>query len=192
MDWKDNLREHGLKLIKESLPKESLDLSYLYLNDSATLEISDIANLKELRLNFNELKSLPILPEGLEVLYCNNNQIKSIEKLPESLRVLNVSHNPLEKIDLNSLSKCKNLQKLYLQGVKIIEPNEFNELLSVLSNLTSLKMINFGDVNFVIPYEFRKKMKGCIILTDGSGDIYYNYKDMEEMKQRKLESFRRC
>ena len=69
---------------------------------------------------YNQLTSLPNLPETLEYLYCEINQLTSLPNLPETLEHFHCSNNPIyEIIGNHSLNIIR-------QNIKKI--NRFREL----------------------------------------------------------------
>ena len=70
---------------------EDLDCSY---NQLTTLpELPD--NLEDLRCYNNQLTTLPELPASLQTLYCNDNQLTTLPELPASLQTLYCYNNQL-------------------------------------------------------------------------------------------------
>lgn len=71
------------------------------------LNISDLSgieyfnNLIDLDCSYNQLTSLPILPNGLTNLSFHFNQISNISSLPDSLWYLNCSFNSLTNLPVN-------------------------------------------------------------------------------------------
>ena len=61
-------------------------------------DLSEYINLKELYCGYNNLTSLPELPESLEYLYCSYNNLTSLSKLPNSLRLLYCKNNNLTSL----------------------------------------------------------------------------------------------
>jgi Leucine-rich repeat (LRR) protein len=52
--------------------------------------------LKKLKCSNNELRSLPDLPDNLEVLEAASNHISDLPTIPSSLRTLNIKFNDLD------------------------------------------------------------------------------------------------
>ncbi len=69
-------------------------------------------SLKILNLSYNNLTSLPELPDSLEELFCDNNQLTSLPKLPKSLKKIICTYN-----QLTSLPELPDsLKELYCEG----------------------------------------------------------------------------
>ncbi len=88
--------------------------------------------------NFNQLTSLPKLPDSLRKLECSNNKLTSLPKLPNSLKELECSNN-----QLTILPKLpKSLQTLYCSNNQLTVlpklPKSLRELYCGSNNLTSL------------------------------------------------------
>ena len=54
-------------------------------------------NIEKLDCSYNQLTSLPKLPDTLIELYCFYNQLVSLPELPDTLEKLNCVHNNLHK-----------------------------------------------------------------------------------------------
>ena len=52
-------------------------------------------NLRELNCSYNQIQSLPPLPEKLEILYCSYNLLTNLPQLPKKLNTLWCSRNQL-------------------------------------------------------------------------------------------------
>jgi Leucine-rich repeat (LRR) protein len=88
--------------------------------------------------NFNQLTSLPKLPDSLRELRCHNNKLTSLPKLPNLLRELECSNN-----QLTILPKLpKSLKRLYCSNNQLTVlpklPKSLRELYCSSNNLTSL------------------------------------------------------
>ena len=69
-----------------------LDLSFKNLT---TLHEFDLTRVTQLYCGYNQLTSLPPLPETLKELSCSNNQLTSLPPLPETLKILDCTNNRL-------------------------------------------------------------------------------------------------
>lgn len=78
-----------------------LDLSFKDLTYIPSLE--NFTKLKIFDCSYNNLESLPILPNSLEILFCQKNKLKSIVNLPINIKYLDCSYNNIES--LPNLSK---------------------------------------------------------------------------------------
>ena len=72
-----------------------LDLSSQGLT---TLHEFDLSGVTTLYCYYNQLTSLPPLPETLKKLYCSNNQLTSLPPLPETLEILYCQYNQLTSL----------------------------------------------------------------------------------------------
>ena len=75
--------------IEEYLQELDVDIEEIVLNCKCLEYIPDLSrfkNLKKLNCEGNKLKSLPKLPESLEILDCYCNKLTIIEELPENLK----------------------------------------------------------------------------------------------------------
>jgi Leucine-rich repeat (LRR) protein len=104
-----------------SLPRAAskwTQLTYLNLDRNLFVSLPDLSatSLRWLRVNDNQLKALPKLPETIERLYLADNQLTEFPKKPKALRHLTLANNPIEVItdDLGS-----GLEELDLSGTKV-------------------------------------------------------------------------
>ena len=63
-----------------------------------TIDGIDLTGVTELNCGYNQLVSLPVLPDSLQQLYCDDNQLVSLPVLPDSLQRLNCDNNSLPDI----------------------------------------------------------------------------------------------
>ena len=100
------------KKIKERIEEEirlksgSIDLQNLGISQ-VPKELKDMAWLRHIDLDNNQIKKLEGLPSGLTSLSIRINQIGKLEFLPESLLQLDISNNQISKLESlpNSLTK---------------------------------------------------------------------------------------
>lgn len=88
-------------------------------------DLTRFKNLKEFYCSDNKLKSLPALPQSLEVLHCSGNKLTSLSDLPQNLKQVYFTKNKLSSLP----TLPQTLEKLYCSS---------NQLIS-LPNLTRLK-----------------------------------------------------
>jgi uncharacterized repeat protein (TIGR01451 family) len=109
-----------------------------------TLLISDLSgighfiNLSELHCSYNNLTSLPVLPNSLLHLYCGNNQLTSLPALPSSLIYLDCNTNLLSSLPSLPngvyILRCQSNRLTSLSAL----PNSLLELDCFSNQLTSL------------------------------------------------------
>ena len=104
-----------------SLSEDILTLSIDSRRIKVLPDLTRFKNLKEFYCSDNKLKSLPALPQSLEVLYCSYNKLTSLPTtLPQGLEILYCSNNKLTS--LPDFTRFINLKELYCSG------NQFNSL----------------------------------------------------------------
>ncbi|XP_063303030.1 leucine-rich repeats and immunoglobulin-like domains protein 3 [Pelobates fuscus] len=134
-----------LHRVPENLPEwvVQLDLSHNKLSSIKASSLSHLHNLRELRLNHNQLKSMPDLgplSANITLLSLTNNKISAI--LPEhltsyqSLETLDLSYNLITEIKTASFPKLQ-LKYLYINGnqIKLMESGAFDNLSTTLQVL---------------------------------------------------------
>ena len=104
------------------------NLEYKYHYDSFHL-ISYYDNIVYLDCSYNNLTSLPELPNSLQILYCGSNQLSLLPELPNSLQHLSCNYNQLTK-----LPKLPN-------GLQILKC-EYNQLVLLPELPNSLKLLS--------------------------------------------------
>lgn len=89
--------------LPDSLPRLSL-LRVLNLDGNQLVELPSLSSclsLQTLLLRQNQLKELPALPEGLQVLAASSNQLVRVPNLPTTLTHLYLNANPLAFLEWN-------------------------------------------------------------------------------------------
>jgi len=108
-----------------SLSEDILTLSIDGRRIKVLPDLTRFKNLKEFYCSDNKLKSLPALPQSLEVLHCSGNKLTSLSDLPQNLKQVYFTKNKLSSLP----TLPQTLEKLYCSS---------NQLIS-LPNLTRLK-----------------------------------------------------
>lgn len=67
-------------------------------NNNGNISTYSIKGITELWCSYNQLRTLPVLPNGLKVLVCGNNQLLALSELPETLRELHCENNQLQSL----------------------------------------------------------------------------------------------
>jgi len=104
--------------------------------------IEYFTNLQRLWCDYNQLTSLPVLPNSLEDLDCSENQISSLPALPNSLKYLRCTDNQLTSLPALPIS----LKQLYcyynlLTSLPAL-PDSLEELDCYQNQLTNLPALN--------------------------------------------------
>jgi Leucine-rich repeat (LRR) protein len=81
-----------------SLPKNITKIDVSNMRITYLPELTRFTELRELHCEFNELTSLPDLPENLVVLNCTKNKLTSLPELPNKLERLYCHCNKLRNI----------------------------------------------------------------------------------------------
>ncbi|MBK8847989.1 MAG: leucine-rich repeat domain-containing protein [Bacteroidetes bacterium] len=115
------------------------NLTYLYCSYNQLTSLPNLPNsLTYLDCFFNQLTSLPTLPSSLTYLYCSHNQLTNLPTLPNSLTFLDCYDNQLTSLPTlpNSLTYlyCDNNQLTSLPTL----PNSLTNLGCSNNQLTSL------------------------------------------------------
>lgn len=126
------IKEEYILIYLNSLPDdiEEIDISNKNIIHLPTMK--RFKNLKILNLGFNQIITLPQLPDSLEVLYCNNNRITLLSSLPKNLVILDIKYNKLTSLP----NLPDNLQELICSS---------NKLVSLPNSLKNLKIINCSN-----------------------------------------------
>lgn len=153
------------------LPSTCEDLNIAH-NHIASLKGIKNSNLESLRISFNPLnvidelseklyrleaeschiKTLPVLPEALKVLYCGSNELISIPPLSEEMAVLDLSRNEItdfsnlparitEKLVLDNNIIRKLPPKLYVRGLLSLNHCFLSDEIMKPINLTDIKRL---------------------------------------------------
>lgn len=104
-----------------SLPDDITNLDLRHNNLTYIPDLSRFNKLTYLNVSFNQLTSLPLLPDSLKKLYCDDNQLTNLPSLPNSLKIL----------------ICNDNQLTYLPSL----PNSLQELECYRNKLTSLPLL---------------------------------------------------
>ncbi|XP_051873887.1 leucine-rich repeats and immunoglobulin-like domains protein 1 isoform X4 [Pristis pectinata] len=121
-----------------------LNLSYNKLASIDPTVFTELPNLREVRLDHNELTMIPdmgLASAHLVFLYLHHNKIRSIEanhlKLYESLETLDLTYNEITEIQNNCFPQQLKIKDLYLGNnrISIVEPGTFDNLSSTLQVL---------------------------------------------------------
>eukprot|EP00798_Chlamydomonas_sp_ICE-L_P023718 gene23718-9269_t len=119
------------------------EVDELTLTNKGLVDLGDVgeaSNLRALSLAFNSLTSISALVslKNLQTLNVSHNSVVSLKAIGSlvGLKTLNASHNKIVS-GLAGLSKCSQLQYLYIQKNQIKNPEE----LRALSSLTPLKRL---------------------------------------------------
>ncbi|XP_038666521.1 leucine-rich repeats and immunoglobulin-like domains protein 1 isoform X1 [Scyliorhinus canicula] len=121
-----------------------LNLSYNRLTSIDPSVFTELSHLRELRLDHNELTTIPEIGSAsthLVLLYLHHNKIRSIEanrlRLYESLETLDLAYNEITEIRNNCFPRQLKIKDLYLGNnrISILEPGTFDNLSSTLQVL---------------------------------------------------------
>ncbi|XP_067854963.1 leucine-rich repeats and immunoglobulin-like domains protein 1 isoform X2 [Heptranchias perlo] len=121
-----------------------LNLSYNRLASIDPSVFTELPNLREVRLDHNELTAIPEIgpaSASLVFLYLHHNKIRSIEanhlKFYESLETLDLTYNEITEIRNNCFPQRLKIKDLYLGNnrISIVEPGTFDNLSSSLQVL---------------------------------------------------------
>ncbi|XP_006027681.1 leucine-rich repeats and immunoglobulin-like domains protein 1 isoform X1 [Alligator sinensis] len=129
----------GLGALPRGLPAwpASLNLSYNKLTEIDPSAFTELPNLREVRLNNNELTTIPSLgaaPSTVVSLYLHHNRIRSIDasqlKPYVALETLDLSFNDITEIRSGSFPQGLHIKELYLGNNRIsaLEPGAFDGL----------------------------------------------------------------
>jgi Leucine-rich repeat (LRR) protein len=121
-----------------SLPEDIEEINISNKNLTYIPSLERFRKLKELYCSYNELTSLPLLPNTLKELYCGGNKLTSLPILPNTLERLSCSGNRITKIP-NLPNTLKELYCSYNQLTRLPNLSNTLEILSCGCNqLTSL------------------------------------------------------
>jgi Leucine-rich repeat (LRR) protein len=121
-----------LETYLNSLPEDILTLDISCKGIKYLPNLTRFKNLEELYCSYNELISLPTLPQNLKKLSCSANQITSLPNLPQTLEILYCSDNQLTSLP----TLPQNLEILYCYS------NELTSLPTLPHNLELLHCSN--------------------------------------------------
>lgn len=126
----------NIKSLKDIVMLNKLESISLNGNEIASLEgINKLSHLACLSLNNNQISSLDdIQNSSISQLYLENNKIENLSGIEnmEELYMLSLSNNPIKEIE--SLSKLKKLNYLYLDNIGTIDATKLsssNDKLSI-------------------------------------------------------------
>ena len=88
----------NIETILNSLPEDSTVINLDNKRISRLPSLRRFKNLKELYVNFNQLTSLPELPDTLTNLYCSCNYLTALPRLPDTLTYLGCAMNQLTSL----------------------------------------------------------------------------------------------
>ncbi len=114
-----------------ALNTTTVDVSNQNISDLTGIEY--FVNLTSLKCNFNNLLSIPTLPNSLQTLECVGNQLTSLPTLPNSLTTLKCGEDPLQ----NGIQNAYGNNLTNLPGL----PNGLEYLDCSKNQLTSLPVI---------------------------------------------------
>jgi Leucine-rich repeat (LRR) protein len=98
-------------------------------NFNSFKEIKNYDKVDYIYCGFNQLTSLPELPNSLQYLYCYNNQLIELPPLPNSIQSLNCLNN-----QLTSLPELPDsLQTLSCYNNKFIEKIKHKYLIKIIN-----------------------------------------------------------
>jgi Leucine-rich repeat (LRR) protein len=104
--------------------------------------ISGCTKLTTINLSFNDLTSITALSSlrGLVAVNVSHNKLKTIPALPATVTVFKATHNQITDVD--GLKACAGLTELWLTNNQIANLGAVNSLVSSLSSLKSLVLLN--------------------------------------------------
>jgi Leucine-rich repeat (LRR) protein len=130
------LADNQLRTLPKSLAQWER-LTYLNVDRNLLETLPDLSktSLRWLRVNGNQLVTLPALPDSVERLYLADNKLTEFTKKPKALRHLTLANNPIENIpdDLG----C-GLEELDLSGTKV------KQLPANLEGWRTLRVLNLA------------------------------------------------
>jgi Leucine-rich repeat (LRR) protein len=160
----------------ETYLKNSLheDISELDISDRGIKSLPDLTRFKNLKIldcSYNQLTSLPTLPQNLQKLYCSDNQLTYLPTLPQNLEVLQCFKNELTSLptlpqklkilvcynnELTSLPTLpQNIRQLYCSKNPIYEIIDNDSLIKIKQNIQILN--NFRYLYYCL--KFKKKLR---------------------------------
>ncbi|XP_058450252.1 chaoptin [Malaya genurostris] len=110
-----------------------------------------LPQLVSVDISHNHVQEIDSLEElyYLREFYADNNKINNITNLlrnmPQSLRVLDISRNPIRKISFHDFGPTRRLEELYIEDIKIANPDIFIKLHS-LKKLRINAQHNFSEL----------------------------------------------
>ena len=113
----------------------SEDISRLIIDGRGIKVLPDLTrfkNLKELYCSDNKLKTLPTLPQSLEILFCSGNKLTSLSDLPQNLKQVYFTSNQLSSLP----TLPQTLEELYCSD------NKLTYLPNLPQNLVKLECCN--------------------------------------------------
>jgi len=69
-----------------------------FWNIKSLPDLTRFKNLKKINCYYNELTSLPTLPQNLQELHCYDNELTSLPTLPQNLQKLSCCNNHLSSL----------------------------------------------------------------------------------------------
>jgi len=124
--------KNAIESYLNSLSEDILTLSIDGRKVTKLPDLTRFKNLKELYCSDNKLKSLPILPQSLEILYCSGNKFTSLHSLPQNLKQVYFTNNELSSLP----TLPQSLEKLYCSS------NKLSSLPTLPQNLKLLECCN--------------------------------------------------
>ena len=165
-------------------------------------------NLKKLNCSYNELTSIPTLPQNLKVLDCYNNQLTSLPTLPQNLEYLNCFDNQLISLptlpqnlkELNCLNNQltslptlpQNLEELYCSNNQLTSlptlPQNLEKLYCYNNHLTSLHLNeNLQELYCANNQLISLRLNTKLVVMDYINNPIYeiiNTNDIDKIKQK--------
>lgn len=172
---------------KEIFNQEIVDLSVLK-KGIESLTISNLPELKELNLSGNNLKSINLICENLEILNLSSNQIKSFNFELQNLKFLDLSGNELKSIKLN-YPKLKDLHLSFnkIDSIEIIDLSKviyldlkYNYLKEIILSLPNLEHLDIDSNDLEVLKLNCPKLKELDFLFENKIDYQETYKKLKK------------
>ncbi|CAO1405246.1 unnamed protein product [Diamesa serratosioi] len=177
----NRLQQFDAKIVK--------NVQLINLNgNSLNSENFNIANLKELHINYNEFKGLEI-SDQLEVLHLcgNDHPIKINFNKNQAMKELRIVASEIDGDLIKEINNMKNLRSLELSyGNYIIDDNSF-ENLNMLENLT----LSFSRLN-KLPNIFKNKTNIINLNFKGNSFETIDMKDFSQLTNLKMLQLEAC
>lgn len=129
-------------------------------NQLTSINLLNLNNLTELKVDNNQIEDLSTIPKNLKTLYISNNKLKYLSRLPFQLKHLHCSNNELETLDIpKSLRdlQCSsnNLTNLFIphnSNLQILQckKNNFNDISINLIECKQLRELNISHNKFIL------------------------------------------